>query len=62
MQAVMELIEGQEFLSWKLPKNWTVLLSSNPDNGDYLVASEDIAMETRYIKIQVKFDAKIWAN
>lgn len=62
MQAVMEITDGQEFLSWQLPKNWTVVLSSNPDNGDYLVSSLDEAMTTRYINYNTKFDIKTWGR
>jgi len=41
IQAVMELIDRQQYISWKLPKDWHIILTSNPDNGDYLVNSID---------------------
>jgi len=59
-QAVMELIDRQEYASWKLPKNWLIALTSNPDNGDYLVTSLDPAQKTRFIKINLKFDKECW--
>jgi len=43
IQAVMELIDRQQYISWKLPKDWHIILTSNPDNGDYLVNSIDNA-------------------
>jgi len=61
MQAVMEIVSEQEYISWKLPKNCTVILSSNPDDGAYHVASEDIAMKTRYSTINLEFDREPWA-
>lgn len=61
IQALMEVISEQEYVSWKLPKNCTVLLSSNPDNGEYHVASEDIAQKTRYSTIHLEFDKEPWA-
>ena len=58
MQATMELIDRQEYISWKLPKNWHIVLTTNPDNGDYNVTSLDIAQKTRFISVEVKFDEK----
>ena len=62
MQACMELIDKQEYVSWRLPKNWNVILTTNPDNGDYNVTSLDNAQKTRFISIETKFDAPVWAR
>jgi hypothetical protein len=62
VQAVMELIDRQEYISWKLPKNWHVVLTSNPDNGEYLVNSIDNAQRTRFITTYLKFDKNAWAQ
>lgn len=62
MQATMEVIDRQEYVSWKLPKNWHVILTTNPDNGDYNVTSLDIAQKTRFISVGMKFDEKVWAK
>ncbi len=62
MQATMTLIDEQAYASWKLPKNWHILLTTNPDNGDYNVTSLDVAQKTRFISTEVKFDAGIWAK
>jgi len=62
MQATMELIDRQEYISWKLPKNWHIVLTTNPDNGDYNVTSLDIAQKTRFISTEVKFCEKVWAR
>jgi hypothetical protein len=48
MQATMEILDRQEYVSWKLPKNWHVILTTNPDNGDYNVTSLDVAQKTRF--------------
>lgn len=62
MQAVMEIIDRQEYISWKLPKDCHVFLTSNPaDTGDYIVTSLDNAQQTRYIKLKMKFDINEWA-
>jgi nucleoside-triphosphatase THEP1 len=62
MQAVMEICDRQEYVSWKLPKNWHVILTTNPDNGDYNVTSLDVAQQTRFISVELKFDEKVWAK
>jgi len=62
IQAVMELIDRQQYISWKLPKDWHIILTSNPDNGNYLVNSIDNAQRTRFITANLKFDIKVWAR
>jgi hypothetical protein len=61
-QATMELIEKSEYMSWKLPKGWSIVLTSNPDNGDYSVNSLDSAQKTRYLSINMKYDKDDWAE
>ena len=62
MQAVMEICDRQEYASWKLPKNWHVILTTNPDNGDYNVTSLDVAQQTRFISVELKYDVNVWAR
>jgi hypothetical protein len=62
IQAVMELVDRQEYISWKLPKNWHIILTANPDNGDYMVQSIDSAQRTRFISVNLKFDVKAWGK
>lgn len=62
IQAVMELIDRQTYVSWTLPKDWHIILTANPDNGDYMVNSIDSAQKTRYITANLKFDVNVWAR
>ncbi|TXG86603.1 MAG: hypothetical protein E6R13_00055 [Spirochaetes bacterium] len=62
IQAVMELIDRQTYISWSLPKDWHIILTANPDNGDYMVNSIDAAQKTRYITANLKFDIDVWAR
>lgn len=62
IQACMDLINTQEYISWKLPKDWTIILTTNPDGGDYHVNSMDIAQTTRFISCDLKFDVDCWAQ
>jgi hypothetical protein len=62
VQACMELIDRQRYMSWQLPKNWHIILTSNPDNGDYQVTTMDDAQKTRFITVNLKFDIDVWAK
>ena len=62
MQATMEILDRQEYVSWKLPQNWHVILTTNPDNGDYNVTSLDVAQKTRFISCELKYDVNVWAK
>ena len=62
IQAVMELIDRQTYISWTLPKDWHIILTANPDNGDYMVNSIDSAQKTRFITANLKFDVDVWAQ
>ena len=62
IQAVMELIDRQQYISWKLPQDWHILLTSNPDDGEYLVNSIDNAQKTRFISANLKFDIECWGR
>ena len=62
IQACMELVDRQTYISWTLPKDWHIILTANPDNGDYMVNSVDSAQKTRYITANLKFDVNVWAK
>ena len=62
MQATMELIQNGKYISWNLPQNTTIVLSSNPDDGAYAVTSLDPAQRSRFINFPVKFSIEAWAQ
>lgn len=62
IQAVMELIDRQTYISWSLPSDWHIILTSNPDNGDYLVNTIDTAQKTRFVSVDLKYDVQVWAK
>jgi len=62
IQAVMELIDRQTYISWRLPEDWHIILTSNPDDGDYMVNSIDNAQRTRFVSVDLKFDSKCWGE
>lgn len=62
MQATMELINTASYISWTLPKNTNIVLTSNPDDGSYSVSSLDNAQKTRFINFNLKLNIKDWAS
>jgi hypothetical protein len=62
IQAVMELIDRQQYISWTLPKDWHIILTANPDTGEYLVNSIDNAQKTRFISVNLKYDVDCWGK
>jgi hypothetical protein len=62
LQATMQLIQHGEYLSWSLPNNWMVLLSSNPDDGEHSVNSVDSAQSSRYSTYTMGYNEKAWAK
>ena len=62
LQATMELVYKQEYLSWKLPSKTQVILTSNYDDGSYSVNSLDAAQASRYVSFNVKFDPISWSQ
>ena len=62
IQATMELINTGKYMSWSLPKYTTVVLTANPDNGEFNVQSLDDAQKDRFIEFELCFDIKDWAR
>lgn len=62
LQACMDLINTQKYISWVLPKDWTIILTTNPDNGEYNVQSMDTAQTTRFVSCELKFDVNCWSE
>lgn len=62
LQACMQITYEQEYISWKLPPDTTVILTTNPDTEEYSVSSLDEAQTTRFVTFNVEFDVNAWAN
>lgn len=61
-QAIMGLMLEQKYMSWSLPKKTTVVLTSNPDNGNYNVVGQDAAQSDRCLNFSVDFNEDDWAQ
>ena len=62
LRGIMQLLQNFELVSWKLPHQWQIVLTANPDGGDYSVTPMDDAMVTRMMHITLEFDPKEWAK
>jgi hypothetical protein len=62
VQATMELIKEGKYVSWSLPKYTTVVLTANPDNGEFNVCSLDSAQKTRFPDYNLEFEIDSWAK
>ena len=58
----MELISRQEYVSWKLPPDSHIILTTNPSDGEYTVNELDVAQRTRFIGVNLKWNAERWAE
>ncbi len=57
----MQLFQDYRLAGWSLPPRWQIVLTANPDGGDYSVTPMDNAMLTRMLHITMRFDARRWA-
>jgi hypothetical protein len=62
LRGIMQLLQNYELVSWKLPAKWQIILTANPDGGDYSVTPMDDAMLTRMMHVTMEFDVKEWAK
>lgn len=62
LRGIMQLLQRHALVSWALPEKWQIVLTANPDTGDYSVTPLDDAMLTRMLHITLEFDAKAWAG
>lgn len=58
----MDLIDRGEYISWKIPKDWHIVLTSNPSNGEYIVNETDEAQKTRFLSMGIKYNERTWAE
>lgn len=62
LRGIMQLLQNYELVSWRLPAKWQIVLTANPDGGDYSVTPMDDAMLTRMMHITLEFDVQEWAR
>lgn len=61
LRGMMQLWQRHGVLGWHLPERWYIVLTANPDRGDYSLTPLDPAMLTRLWHARLHFDAPTWA-
>lgn len=62
LRGLMQLLLDFRLVSWALPPRWQIVLTANPEGGDYSVTPIDDALVTRLRHVTLTFDAKAWAR
>ena len=62
LRGIMQLLQNNELVSWQLPPKWMIVLTANPDGGDYSVTTMDDAILTRMLHVTMEYDVKEWAK
>lgn len=62
LRGLMQLLQDFRLVSWALPARWQIILTANPDEGDYSVTPMDDALLTRMRHVTLAFDVVEWAR
>lgn len=60
LRGIMQLLQDGRLISWGLPPQWQIVLTANPDTGDFSVTPLDAAMLTRMLHVELVFDLSAW--
>ncbi len=60
LRGIMQLLQEGRLISWALPAKWQIVLTANPDTGDFSVTPLDTAMLTRMLHVELVFDLPAW--
>jgi hypothetical protein len=60
INSIMQLLQDGALLGWKLPEQWEIYCTCNPDDGKYDVTGFDGAQMTRMANYTQRFDEKSW--
>jgi hypothetical protein len=62
LRGLMQLLQNFEMFSWKVPPQWQIVCTANPEGADYSVTSMDDAMLNRMLHLTMIFNVKAWVN
>ncbi len=62
VNALMELISMGEYYGWKLPKGCNIVMTNNPDDGEYQTSTLDSAQRSRFFTFWVEYNKNDWAE
>jgi len=62
LRGIMQLLQDRRMFNWHLPMGWQVMLTANPDGGEFSVTPMDNALLTRMMHCTMHFQAQAWAT
>lgn len=62
LRGIMQLLQDRRMFNWHLPQGWQIMLTANPDGGDFSVTPMDQALLTRMMHCTMEFQAPAWAT
>ena len=62
LKGIMQLIQDYRTIGWSIPDGWMIVCTGNPDNNNYIVASQDDAMITRMKHITMNPSVEQWCE
>jgi hypothetical protein len=62
LRGIMQLLQDYALVSWQLPIRWQIILTANPDGGDYSVTPMDHAILSRMQHITMEWDVESWVR
>ncbi|MCB9283324.1 MAG: AAA family ATPase [Lewinellaceae bacterium] len=60
LRGLMQLLQNYELVSWRIPQKWHIVLTANPDGGDYSVTPMDDAFLTRMLHVTLEWNLEAW--
>ncbi len=62
LQSFLHLLQFREFGGHKLGKRTYIVMTANPESGDYQVRDLDQAFKTRMYNVEATFDVVLWGT
>ena len=62
LRGLMQLLQNYELVSWRIPPKWHIVLTANPDGGDYSVTPMDDAFLTRMLHVTLEWNLEAWTQ
>jgi hypothetical protein len=62
LRGIMQLLQRHELMSWELPEKWHIVMTANPEGGDYSVTPLDASFITRMHHVSLQWDLASWVR
>jgi MoxR-like ATPase len=62
LRGLMQLVQRSELMAWRLPPEWQIVATANPDRAGYSVTAVDDALLNRMLNVTLVYSAGSWAR